>query len=99
MTALPDGSGHFGRYGGRFVPEALVAALDELTAAYAAARADASFGAELDTPAEIIYAADQALYAAKARGKNCIEAYEPKRRKKADAATPAPEEGGGGGGD
>ena len=48
MTALPDGSGHFGRYGGRFVPEALVAALDELTAAYAAARADPAFGNELD---------------------------------------------------
>jgi tryptophan synthase beta chain len=48
MTALPDLSGHFGPYGGRFVPEALVAALDELTAAYAAARADPAFGAELD---------------------------------------------------
>ena len=43
-----------------------------------------TFGAELDTPAEIIYAADQALYAAKARGKNCIESYAPKRRKKAE---------------
>ncbi len=32
-AALPDLSGHFGRYGGRFVPEALVAALDELDAA------------------------------------------------------------------
>ena len=49
-----------------------------------------SFGAELDTPAEIIYAADQALYAAKARGKNCIEAYESKRRKQTEAAPPAP---------
>ena len=48
MTALPDLTGHFGPYGGRFVPEALVAALDELTAAYAAARADAAFGDELD---------------------------------------------------
>jgi len=27
---LPDARGHFGQYGGRFVPEALVAALDEL---------------------------------------------------------------------
>ena len=35
----PDGRGHFGRYGGRFVPEALVAALDELTAEYEKARA------------------------------------------------------------
>ena len=31
--AVPDLSGHFGPYGGRFVPEALVAAIDELTAA------------------------------------------------------------------
>ncbi len=44
-----------------------------------------SFGAELDAPAEIIRAADRALYAAKARGKNCIELYEPKRRKSAGA--------------
>ncbi len=49
MTALlPDASGHFGVYGGRFVPEALVAALDELTAAYAEAGADEVFLLELD---------------------------------------------------
>ena len=35
---LPDLSGHFGRYGGRFVPEALVRALDELDAAYRSAK-------------------------------------------------------------
>jgi tryptophan synthase beta chain len=46
--ALPDLAGHFGAYGGRFVPEALVAALDELTAAYDAARHDPAFQAELD---------------------------------------------------
>lgn len=44
-----------------------------------------TFGAELDAPPEIIRAADRALYAAKARGKNCIEAYETKRRKAAGA--------------
>jgi tryptophan synthase beta chain len=38
----------FGPYGGRFVPEVLVAALDELTAAWAEAREDAGFRAELD---------------------------------------------------
>jgi tryptophan synthase beta chain len=48
VTALPDAAGHFGPYGGRFVPEALVAALDELTAAYAAARDDLAFTGELD---------------------------------------------------
>jgi tryptophan synthase beta chain len=44
---LPDRRGHFGPYGGRFVPEALIAALDELERAYAAAAADPSFQAEL----------------------------------------------------
>ncbi len=48
MSSGPDASGHFGPYGGRFVPEALVAALDELTGAYQAARADPAFGAELE---------------------------------------------------
>ena len=50
MTAAeqPDATGHFGPYGGRFVPEALVAALDELDAAYRSAQADPAFGAQLD---------------------------------------------------
>ncbi|MEV1287590.1 tryptophan synthase subunit beta [Micromonospora sp. NPDC049679] len=43
---LPDANGHFGHYGGRFVPEALVAALDELDAAYRHAMADEAFQAE-----------------------------------------------------
>ena len=43
----PDSTGHFGPYGGRFVPEALVAALDELTAAYEKARDDQAFQQEL----------------------------------------------------
>jgi tryptophan synthase beta chain len=40
---------YFGRFGGRFVPEALVAALDELEAEFTAAIADPAFRAELDT--------------------------------------------------
>ena len=44
----PDDGGHFGPYGGRFVPEALVAALDELGAFYDKARVDPDFQAELD---------------------------------------------------
>ncbi|MDP9092052.1 MAG: tryptophan synthase subunit beta [Actinomycetota bacterium] len=46
-TAVPDATGHFGPYGGRFVPEALVAAIDELTAAFHQTQADPSFRAEL----------------------------------------------------
>jgi len=48
---MPDATtepGRFGPYGGRYVPETLVHALDELERAYAEARADAAFGAELD---------------------------------------------------
>ena len=45
---VPDATGHFGAFGGRFVPEALVAALDELAAAYDAARLDGGFLGELD---------------------------------------------------
>jgi tryptophan synthase beta chain len=48
VTAVPDATGHFGPYGGRFVPEALVAAIDELTAAFEAAGCDASFRGEFD---------------------------------------------------
>ncbi len=46
-VVVPDATGHFGGYGGRFVPEALVAALDELDAAFTAARTDAQFTDEL----------------------------------------------------
>ena len=41
--------GRFGVYGGRYVPETLVAALDELEHAYEEAKADAAFQAELSS--------------------------------------------------
>ena len=44
---LPDAAGHFGPFGGRFVPEALVAALDELAVAHTEAMADPTFTGEL----------------------------------------------------
>ncbi|MEL7672393.1 MAG: tryptophan synthase subunit beta [Chloroflexota bacterium] len=44
---LPDARGYFGEFGGRFVPETLVPALDALTAAYFTARDDPAFQAEL----------------------------------------------------
>ena len=43
MSRLPDAQGHFGRYGGRFVPETLMAPLIELEKAYAAAQRDRKF--------------------------------------------------------
>jgi tryptophan synthase beta chain len=46
-TRDPDDRGYFGAYGGRFVPETLVAPIEELTAGYLAARADANFADEL----------------------------------------------------
>jgi tryptophan synthase beta chain len=44
---LPDLAGHFGRFGGRLAPEALMSALDELTTAYLEAKADPGFLSEL----------------------------------------------------
>jgi len=48
LDSLPDELGHFGEFGGRFVPETLIPALDELTAEYEKARNDAAFAEELD---------------------------------------------------
>lgn len=61
----PDTGGHWGPYGGRFVPETLMAPLEELTAAYRDARADGDFRAEFETllrdysgrPTPLFYAA------------------------------------------
>jgi tryptophan synthase beta chain len=63
-TKLPDATGHFGQYGGVFVPETLMTALQELTAAYEQASKDPAFIAELKhhlkefagRPTELYYA-------------------------------------------
>ncbi len=47
LRSQPDSLGHWGKYGGRFVPETLMAPLEELTAAYLASRDDESFQLEL----------------------------------------------------
>src|SRR6266851_5001505 len=48
-TSLPTAvAGRFGEYGGRYVPETLMAALQELEQAYAAAKKDRKFQQELD---------------------------------------------------
>jgi tryptophan synthase beta chain len=46
-ATVPDATGHFGEYGGRFVPEALVAAIDDLTAAFHQTQSDPAFQTEL----------------------------------------------------
>ncbi len=48
LQTLPDARGHFGPYGGMFVPETLVSALEELTAEYERAKDDPEFQNELD---------------------------------------------------
>jgi tryptophan synthase beta chain len=48
LPQVPDAQGRFGRFGGRYVPETLLAALDQLDAAYAKARQDPSFQREVD---------------------------------------------------
>ncbi|WOO41582.1 tryptophan synthase subunit beta [Rubellicoccus peritrichatus] len=47
-NALPDATGHFGQYGGMYVPETLMTALYELNEAYEEARKDPEFIKELD---------------------------------------------------
>src|SRR5215470_10034987 len=48
LSQVPDTAGRFGDFGGRYVPETLTAALDELAAAYDEARRDPAFQRELD---------------------------------------------------
>jgi len=47
LATLPDAHGHFGPYGGMFVPETLMTALNELTEEYSKARQDPTFQREL----------------------------------------------------
>ncbi len=48
LDTNPDAGGHWGRYGGRYVPETLMAPLEELTEAFESARRDPGFQAEFD---------------------------------------------------
>src|SRR5947209_6439352 len=49
MTPLPNARGRFGAFGGRYVPETLIPALDELAREYEKARRDPRFKVELDS--------------------------------------------------
>ena len=48
IEQVPDRTGHFGQFGGMFVPETLMAPLQELAVAYEKAKGDPAFQAELD---------------------------------------------------
>ncbi|PZM95887.1 MAG: tryptophan synthase subunit beta, partial [Actinobacteria bacterium] len=64
-ATLPDATGHFGRYGGRFVPEALMTALEELDVAYRQAMSDETFQAEFDAMLRQYAGAPSLLYHAR----------------------------------
>jgi tryptophan synthase beta chain len=61
----PDALGRFGDFGGRYVPETLVYALDQLAEEYAKARVDAAFQAELDELLQHFVGRPSPLYHAK----------------------------------
>ena len=75
LSLVPDALGRFGQFGGRYVPETLSAALDQLEQAYAEATADPSFAEELDgllsafvgRPTPLLFAARLTEYAGGAR--------------------------------
>ncbi len=70
FVSQPDSTGHFGPYGGRFVPEVLMAPLEELEQAYHAARSDPSFHAELSDLLHNYAGRPTALYFAKRLSEN-----------------------------
>ncbi len=68
---MPDNKGYFGDYGGRFVPETLMPALDELTAAYEEAKADTTFWAKFDSLSRDYSGRPTPLYLAERLSKSC----------------------------
>jgi len=71
MYDLPDAAGHFGPYGGVFVAETLTAALDELRAAYEAARRDPAFEAEFRHELKHYVGRPSPIYPAKRLSEKC----------------------------
>jgi tryptophan synthase beta chain len=63
-STFPDARGRFGEFGGRFVPETVMGALDELSAAWETAWSDAAFHAELDRLARDYVGRPSPLYLA-----------------------------------
>jgi len=68
---LPDAQGYFGQFGGRFVPETLMPALDELETAYEKAKRDTSFWAEFDSLSHDYSGRPTPLYFAERLTRHC----------------------------
>jgi len=68
---LPDSKGYFGDYGGKFVPETLMPALDELETAYEEAKRDSSFWAEFDSLSHDYSGRPTPLYFAERLTRHC----------------------------
>jgi tryptophan synthase beta chain len=71
LRTLPDGSGHFGPYGGRFVAETLMGSVEELSTAYERARRDPEFQAELARHLKDFVGRPSPLYLAERLGAGC----------------------------
>jgi tryptophan synthase beta chain len=71
LMSVPDAAGRFGSFGGRYVPETLTRALDELTAEYTKAQQDPQFQAELDDLFQNFVGRPSPLYFAKRLTERC----------------------------
>ncbi len=70
-SSVPNSAGRFGDFGGRYVPETLIRALDELSAEYAKARVDPAFQAELDDLLHHYVGRPSPLYHARRLSQEC----------------------------
>ena len=68
---FPDNRGYFGKYGGRFVPETLMPALDELAQAYEEAKASPTFWTELASLSQDFSGRPTPLYLAERLSRHC----------------------------
>jgi tryptophan synthase beta chain len=71
LSQVPDNAGRFGAFGGRYVPETLIRALDELAVDYDKARADSKFQAELADLLKNYVGRPSPLYFAKRLSEQC----------------------------
>jgi tryptophan synthase beta chain len=70
-TRVPDAAGRFGQFGGRYIPETLTRALDELVVQYGEAAADPAFQAELDGLLKNYVGRPSPLYFARRLSEHC----------------------------